>query len=1056
MSKVNATINTYSFYKGVKYLSDTVIKASGGGTSFYGEDLPKLISPVYDPNTKSSYIPQGLQVHYDEGESISYVNYTSSNVNVYLKGYSTLIPTNLGSNSYVWDNPSDTLNLKLQTLDGKFQEGTLSVSEIVKPSDTWDNLIGSKGGFSWRAKDKSDLKIQIYPTAGPTLNKFLKDKPINVGTILNPVSDRIIDVDYNILYNYPPNITVPALEYRLKTYDNTFNAKVGSDYGITIPQIIPIENPDTLNKTNMASIWNITCPAGSPTNTVCQVSNTLIPGKWWTTEALVEKKDLIKMLKMSTNDDILEMTSNPGNYLVCPKTNGDLFTKSENYLYAKDQKYFRGWFSGQYIGAYRLTKAFEPDINKLTYFDYRLQFKINKDIIGNLFKIEKKEKESDITLLNLKNLEALPLLNTNTSIAGSINKLLQDGTDDLPKLGVYSSSLLLIEKASSLLESSDADSNTITNISITGNNLVINYKGGGDTPVISGDTYNFTYRAFMLPDDYNFIKDKFETINSNVYNDMNSNIKKYGLQSNINILNTIVKKNDNIYKGELTNPFEIKDYYTSVTLTTKSSENITSSTPVTDRCDKENINVNHIYGTTPEFAKNNIFNVTLPSFDQPISGDVSYGDVYSYVDKWMRNISSTYKSSPKSSPVNVCNMQFYNQPSPSKCGSNDCNYTTCSSLYSCPGFSGGDSCEASGPSGLVMYNTYMKGYNIELAVGKPIIPESAPARGFVDIPTLLNWSNKNGKKVYPSSDGGAIMTWVVGTESSITNVSGFKSIIPSKDLITNKIKLYQYFDSFGPQSSGGPATMATYLQEFFNEYNKGDQYLTPIFAFCDIGSDDSFGDITIPWGGNSEGDPWWTQDKIKIVQTNKDKYDLPDLQPSYIASPNQVPVLVNGGAGQWASSNDIISVIGTPGKRTNSDTKRCIISFGGQLVPMANLHTWDVEKVAQNLVNIVVKYGFDGIDFDLEGYDNSINGQIDIIWTANLYGNVKRYFLNYEKLINTEDGQQLGYPKDYTFWITDAPQPGYFRTIYWNAQAKTSDMPPSTKGDCVCAMECPT
>ena len=1054
MSKVKATINTYSFYKGVKYLSDNEIKASGKGTSFYGEDLPKLISPVYDPNTKSSYIPQGLQVQYDESESISYVNYTSSNVNVYLKGYSTLIPPNLGSNSYVWDNPNDTLNLKLQTLEGKFQEGTLSVLGTVKASDTWDKLIGSKGGFSWHASGTSNLKIQIYKAVGGPLIKFFKDKPINVGTILNPVSDRIINVDYNILYSYPPNITVPALEYRLETYDNTFTNKGGSDYGITIPQIIPIENPDTLNKTNMASIWNITCPAGSPTNTVCQVSNTLIPGKWWTTEAILEKKSLIKMLKMSTNDDILEMTSNPGNYSVCPKTNGSKFTKSENYLYAKDQKYFRGWFSSQYIGAYRLKNVFVPNIDKLTYFDYKLQFKINKDIIGDLFKIEK-----DITLLQLKNLEALPLLNTNTSIAGSINKLLQDGTDDLPKLGVYSSSLLKIEKESNesnLSENSSSDSNTITNISITDNNLVINYKGGGDTPVISGDTYNFTYRSFMLTNDYNYIKNNFETINSDVYNDMNSNIKKYGLQSNMNILNTIDKINDNIYNGEITNPFEIKDYYTSVTLSTKSSENITSSTPVSDRCDDEKINVDHIYGTTQEFAKNNIFNVTLPSFDQPISGDVSYGDVYSYVDKWMKNISSVYKSSSKPSPVNVCNMQFYNQPSPSKCGSNECNYTTCRSLYSCPGFSGEDSCEASGPSGLVMYNTYMKDYNIELAVGKPIKRESAPAGGFVAIPTLLNWSKQNGKKVYPSSDGGAIMTWVVGTESSVTNVDEFKSIIPSKDLIDNKIKLYQYFDSFGPQSSGGSATMATFLQDFFNEYNKGDQYLTPIFAFCDIGSDDSFGDITIPWGGNSEGDPWWSPEKINIVKENKDKYDLPDLQPSYIASPNQVPVLVNGGAGQWASSNDIISVIGPPGNRTNSDTKRCILSFGGQLVPMANLHTWDVEKVAQNLVNLVVKYGFDGIDFDLEGYDNSINGQIDVIWTANLYGNVKRYFLNYEKLINSDEGQKLGYPKDYTFWITDAPQPGYFRTIYWNAQAKTSDMPSSKNKDCVCAMECPT
>tara|TARA_B100000963_G_C22566798_1_gene644105 strand:+ start:296 stop:415 length:120 start_codon:yes stop_codon:yes gene_type:complete len=32
MSEVNATINTYTYYKGIKYLSDQEIKASGGGT----------------------------------------------------------------------------------------------------------------------------------------------------------------------------------------------------------------------------------------------------------------------------------------------------------------------------------------------------------------------------------------------------------------------------------------------------------------------------------------------------------------------------------------------------------------------------------------------------------------------------------------------------------------------------------------------------------------------------------------------------------------------------------------------------------------------------------------------------------------------------------------------------------------------------------------------------------------------------------------------------------------------------------------------------------------
>lgn len=1044
MSKVNATINTYSYYKGIKYLSDQEIKASGGGTFFEGQDLPKLISPVFNTNTKSSYIPQGLQVKYDDGEPIEYVNYTSSNVNIYLKGYSTLIPDQRDSNSHIWNSPNEVLDLKLQTLDGNFKDGTLSIiNSTGKKEDTWEKLIGDKGGYSWEAKGTTDLYLNLWSESGGPISKFLKSKPINVGTTLNKISeDKIIEIDYNILYSYPPNITIPALEYRLETYKSDFKNNTGSDYGITFPQVIPIINPDTSNKTNMASIWNINCPPTSYGNPTCQVSNTLIPGKWWTTDAILEKKSLMKMLKMYTNNDVSSMETPPGNYLVCPKGNHESFSNSENYLYANDQKYFTGWFSSQYIGAYKLDNAFKADINKLTYFDYKLQFKINNDIINNLFSTGK----GDVTLLNLKNLESLPLLNLNTNIRTSVNNILAPGDDNLPKLGIYSSSLLNIEKADSSYQNIESSENVITKVSIVDSSLNIQYKG--DKPVISGDIYDFTYRAFILKDDYNYIKDKFDTISSNIYNDMNTNIKKYGLQSNMNILNTISKTKENIYDGVLENPFEIKNYYTSVTLTTKSGDNITSSTPITDACDKGHINVKHLYETTKAFTKSNLFNVTLPSFKQPIYGDISYGDVYFYVDKWMRNISNVYKGSP----VNVCNMQFYNQPSPSKCLDNECNYTTCSSLYECPGFSSGDSCEASGPSGLVMYNTFMKGYDIQLAVGKPIINESAPAGGYVEIPTLIDWSAKNGNKVYPSSEGGAIMTWVVGTESSVTNVDEFNSIMKADYLHTNKIKLYQYFDSFGPTSPDGSETMATYLQDFFNKYNVGDQYLTPIFAFCDIGSDDSFGDITIPWSGNSKGDAWWSPDKIKIVKENEEKYDLPDLQPSYIASPNQVPVLVNGGAGQWASSNDIMGVIGTPGKRTNKDTKRCILSFGGQLVPMANLHTWDVEKVAQNLVNIVVKHGFDGIDFDLEGYDNSINGQIDIIWTANLYGNVKRYFLNYEKLI--KDNKELGYPEGYTFWITDAPQPGYFRTIYWNAQAKTSEMPPNPNQTCVCTMNC--
>ena len=288
------------------------------------------------------------------------------------------------------------------------------------------------------------------------------------------------------------------------------------------------------------------------------------------------------------------------------------------------------------------------------------------------------------------------------------------------------------------------------------------------------------------------------------------------------------------------------------------------------------------------------------------------------------------------------------------------------------------------------------------------------------------------------------MTWVVGTESNIVTENDFKNYINPSDLFKNDTILYQYFDAFGAQGTG--ETMPSELNNFLDSfYHNGKQYLYPLFAFCDIGSDTSYGNLNIPWSG---GNSWWTEQKYELISQNKDKYGLPDTSPGYIASPSQVPVMINGGAGQWASSNTILKTIGNPGNRQY----KIILSFGGQLVPMANLHNWNNDILAQNLVNIVVKYGFDGIDFDLEGYDNSINGQSDIIWTANLYGNVKRYFLNYEKFIN--ENTNLGYPSNYNFLITDAPQPGYFRNIYWNAQAKTSEMPKSDNPTCVCNMNC--
>jgi hypothetical protein len=1027
------TINT--FYNDL--LSEQTLTPSGGGTFFYGEDKPQLLAPVYDTKSGSSYLPQGLQIKYDQTSSPEYVSYSSSNVNVYLDGYTN------GTGDNVWKDPTKPFPVTLDTLDNKTISGVikadLTYSGLDKPYPTnWTDLISGlsgDGGYMWDAHDVTTLVFQLRPRPGGTVTPLSKDKPLAVGTELQKVEDNTIRLYYTIISQFPPNITAPANENRFTTYDSNFKELQGS---ITIPLITPIIPPDNISLTNVASIWSINCSPGSATPT-CQVSNSLIPGDWWTHTAVDEKKNLIKMLKIHSDEIVNSQSSSPGNYLVCKGTN---YKNNTNYFYANDQKYFRGWFSGQYIGAYVFEKAFSPSIDKITYFDYNLNFNIITDNVNPLFKDIK-----GIINLNLKHLEALPILNSSLYIKKTVNDILFKGDSSLPKLGVYSSTLYSIKENKKMLEDT---STVISKISINDGNLIINYSGDSPTPPIEGDIYSMTFRSFILNKDLEYVLNYKGNMNSNIYESMKKDISLFGLNNKMSINNDVNIVKTNIYSGTLINPFTVKAFDSIVTLVSKGDEYITSKASLgqENRCDGNHVKAK-LYESTTEFNKDHIFNVTLPTFSEPLYGNLSYGDVYSYVDEWMKNISDSYKSNPI--PVNVCNMQFYNQPSPASCNGQECNYMTCSSLYECPGFSGDDMCEASGPSGLVMYNTFMKGFGIQLAVGKPIEKASAPAGGFVEIDTLLGWSKQNGKKVYPKSKGGAIMTWVVGTESSIVTAPELTAIVKPTDLQQNDTILYQYFDAFGGTGDGILETMPPALQQFLDSYNTDKQHIVPIFAFCDIGSDPLYGDLSKPWGGGSN---WWTEDKMKIVQQNKDKYLLPSVTPGFIAPPTQVPVLVNGGAGQWASSSVILDTIGTPGKRTNTSTERIILSFGGQLVPMANLHSWDVDLLAQNLVNIVVKYGFDGVDFDLEGYDNSINGQSDIVWTANLYGSVKRYFLNYEKFINTDEGQKLGYLKDYTFWITDAPQPGYFRSIYWNAQATTSDMPPSTGKGCVCSKEC--
>ena len=183
----------------------------------------------------------------------------------------------------------------------------------------------------------------------------------------------------------------------------------------------------------------------------------------------------------------------------------------------------------------------------------------------------------------------------------------------------------------------------------------------------------------------------------------------------------------------------------------------------------------------------------------------------------------------------------------------------------------------------------------------------------------------------------------------------------------------------------------------------------------------------------------------------------------------------NGATGQWVNTmdtppvnnaNKIITTLGKPtnnmpGKTIKSESStnsiptrstKILLSFGGQNVSLVNTSILNTDILAQQLVNLVVKYAFDGIDFDLEGFSRKPS---DIIWVTSLYGNVKKYFLGLEALIskNVKDRLtdknivDLGYPQEYTFMITDAPQPAYFTPEYWG-NVMDSSSPKSSSSAC--------
>tara|TARA_B110000971_G_C20038534_1_gene516018 strand:+ start:1112 stop:4558 length:3447 start_codon:yes stop_codon:yes gene_type:complete len=438
---------------------------------------------------------------------------------------------------------------------------------------------------------------------------------------------------------------------------------------------------------------------------------------------------------------------------------------------------------------------------------------------------------------------------------------------------------------------------------------------------------------------------------------------------------------------------------------------------------------------------------------------------------------------------------------------NCCNFIKEDSIYNCNEFSNNDVCGPSGPSAQFIYQKYMKQYNIGCVVGKPLVPKAAPAGGDVSLTDLLTWAHNNGSiknniikstdtskiyNIYTSTTDGpnsAIMTWAIanylsykpdstGSTVQINNVTQLHKRISPNTLSSNNTILYQYCDAFGLYGAGDMLTSLKDIIDGYTTTTTTDKkcWIVPILSFCDIGSDPNYVSMsTHPFDTIKD---WWTSDKYTYLYnyyqygtsskgestTPRNPYNLANPKIGQINDIGNYVVMTSGATGQWVNTmvtprvNNANKIITTLGKPTNnmpgktiktestngSPTRstKILLSFGGQNVSLVNTSILNTDILAQQLVNLVVKYAFDGIDFDLEGFSRKPS---DIIWVTSLYGNVKKYFLGLEALIR--DDNLLGYPSDYTFMITDAPQPAYFTPEYWG-NVMDSSSPKSSSSAC--------
>jgi hypothetical protein len=1048
--------------------------ASNPCSTFYSYEKSKLETRVNNTNRTESYYPSGIiySTRYIKGGHISISNILPDLPKMYLHGYTDqtaytdtdiALPFPTGYNDLpTFEIPAKyTLQNKPITLKLDF----FSQNFIPKEGNVywdWGNFIGEgTKNISFYHITGQLIQVTYAGTPITTMQTYdlIKNKVEGKSILQEPVADNRIKISYDIINKY----TLSDRGY----YTITQNSEYTCD--IEFPQIQSFVGPSTVDDTSITALWTITS-----TN---QLYLNLIGGLWWVDDIYKIKQKRLCMLQISSQNIIL---SSKG-----------VFNQIDTNKYIPPGLYFKEWFNKNNMGAINTTNTIS---NYPFHLDLKIHFHIPNAITDDipLIKLDSTEDSESKYTLNLLRFESNALLYICSLIKDQIDNTLNT------KNTILYNNINTISQEPGILTDKQTTQTIVTGISMDPGKISITYTNED----IKSDIYTFVYTNYLLKDNINSITTNIGTIitslNKTIPN-MISNIYNINTITFIDIDHTI-QSTDTPYSSH----DWLSNYYTDITIKTSDNNYITKKQLDTPTIPPNN-NYNGLQYDTLYQNQNTIPNVIL-TYDQnkeAIHGVLTYGDVYNMVHQWMKSFSfQNTKIKYTDKPINSSNIQFYNQPTRCISDKNNvqqcCNFTTEASIYTCNSFSQTDICGTSGPSAIAIYQKYMKELKIGCVVGKPLIPSAAPAGGYVNLTdtenkddNLLKWAGDNANIYTSESDNGptsAIMTWAVanylsyipcapngapGFAAKINTACGLSKIISPIKLQENKTVLYQYCDAFGgyllPQKeSTSPQHMILELKDIIDTYTPTNKcWIVPILAFCDIGTNSKYVKMN-----DSTVSDWWTQTKYlylnEAFKKTTNLYNLPDPNIGRINKLEQYIVMSNGSAGQWADNDGVLNstlIIKNLGKPTNnmpgevitpesSNTAiptrktKILLSFGGENVSLGDTSNLDPNIIAQQLVNLVVKYAFDGIDFDLEGFSRK---QSDLIWVTLLYGNVKKYFLGLEALIIDDIDNKLKYPKKYKFMMTDAPQPAYFTPEYWGTVGSSNPYPSTDKGECYIA-----